>query len=183
MLLKYLFKNQGWVLANYFANTFKGNNHSTKLLTITNDPNILNISLQELHNATRINTINKWDIDNTSIYTMGKRTIMASSAKRRNKGKALAQGSSQDKRLPTGQSFVMHEGASSGVKSSRSKSLHEFVPAEVTYSSGDMVIALQEVLSRNLQFHNGTYSELPDFIKFILDNLQAAYTRDLRKLF
>ena len=167
----------------YFADTFKGNNHSAKLLTITNDPNILNISLQELHNATRINTINKWDIDNTSIYTMGKRTIMASSAKRRNKGKALAQGSSQDKRLPTGQSFVMHEGASSGVKSSRSKSLHEFVPAEVTYSSGDMVIALQEVLSRNLQFHNGTYSELPDFIKFILDNLQVANTRDHQKLF
>ena len=77
----------------------------------------------------------------------------------------------------------MHEGASSGVKSSRSKSLQEFVPVEVTYSSGDMVIALQEVLSRNLQFHNGTYSKLPDSIKFILDNLQAAYTKDDRKLF
>ena len=38
-------------------------------------------------------------------------------------------------------------------------------------------------MSRNLQFHNGTYSELPDSIKFILDNLQAAYTRDHRKLF
>ena len=50
----------------YFANTFKGNTHSTKLLTITNDSNILNTSLQELHNATWINTINKWDIDNTS---------------------------------------------------------------------------------------------------------------------
>ena len=46
-----------------------------------------------------------------------------------------------------------------------------------------MVIALQEVLFRNLQFHNGTYSKLPDSIKFILDNLQAAYTRDHRKLF
>ena len=53
----------------------------------------------------------------------------------------------------------------------------------MTYSSGDIVIALQEVLSRNLQFHNGTYSELPNSIKFILDNLQAAYTRDHRKLF
>ena len=46
----------------------------------------------------------------------------------------------------------------------------------MTYSSGDMVIALQEVLSRSLQFHNGTYIELPNSIKFILDNLQAAFT-------
>ena len=53
----------------------------------------------------------------------------------------------------------------------------------MTYSSGDIVIALQEVLSRNLQFHNGTYSELPDSIKFILDKFQAAYTRDHCKLF
>ena len=143
------------------------------------------ISLQEQHNATRINTINKWDIENTSIYTTGKRTIMASSAERRNKGKAPAQGSSQDKRLPARRSFVMHEGPSSGVKSSRSRSLQEFVPTEVTYSysSGDMVIVPQEVLSRNLQFHNGTYSELPDSIKFILDNLQATYTKDHQKLF
>ena len=167
----------------YFIDTFKGNTLSAKLLTITNDPNILNISLQELHNATWINTINKWDIDNTSIYTTGKRIIMASSAKRRNKGKAPAQGSSQDKMLPVGRSFVKYEGASSGVKPSRSTSLQEFVPAEVTYSSGDIVIALQEVLSRNLQFHNGTYSELPDSIKFILDNLQVANTRDHQKLF
>ena len=65
----------------------------------------------------------------------------------------------------------MRECASSRVKTSRSTSLQEFVPTKVTYSSGDMVIALQEVLSRNLQFHNETYSELPDSIKFILDNL------------
>ena len=31
----------------YFTNAFKGNTHSAKLLTITNDPNILNIFLQE----------------------------------------------------------------------------------------------------------------------------------------
>ena len=67
---------------------------------------------------------------------------MASLADRRNKGKAPAQGYSQDNRLPVGQSFVMHEGASFGVKPSRSTSLQEFVPAKVTYSSGDMVIAL-----------------------------------------
>ena len=108
---------------------------------------------------------------------------MASSTKRKDKGKAPAQGYSQDKRLRARQSFVMHEGASSGVKPSRSTSLQEFVLAEVTYSSGDMIIALQEVLYRNLQFHNGTYSELPDSIKFILDNLQAAFTRNHRNLF
>ena len=50
----------------------------------------------------------------------------------------------------------MHEGASSGVKSSGATSLQRDVPAEVTYSSGDIIIALQEVLARNLQFHNGT---------------------------
>ena len=65
----------------------------------------------------------------------------------------------------------MHEGVSSGVKPSGSTSLQEFVPAEVTYSSGDMVIALQEVLSKNLQFHNRFYSKIPDSIKFILYNL------------
>ena len=77
----------------------------------------------------------------------------------------------------------MHEGASSGVKPIRSTSLQEFVPTEVTYSSGDMAISLEEVLSRNLQFHNGTYLELPDSIKFILDNLQAAFTRNHYNLF
>ena len=108
---------------------------------------------------------------------------MASSTERRNKGKAPAQGYSQDKRLPAGQSFVMHKGASSGVKPNRLTSLQEFVSVEMTYSCGDMVIALQEVLSRNLQFHNETYSELPDSIKFIFDNLQAAFTRNHYNLF
>ena len=78
----------------YFTDTFEGNTHSAKLLTITNDPNILNISLQELDNATWINTTNKWDTDNTSIYTTGKWIIMASSVERRDKGKAPAIGSS-----------------------------------------------------------------------------------------
>ena len=70
----------------------------------------------------------------------------------------------------------MHKGESSGDNPSRSTSLQEFVPIEVTYSSGHMVVALQEVLSRTLQFHMGVYSELPNSIKFILDNLQAAFT-------
>ena len=38
----------------------------------------------------------------------------------------------------------------------------------MTYSNGDMIIALQEVLSRNLQFHNGIYSELLDSIKLLI---------------
>ena len=69
------------------------------------------------------------------------------------------------------------------LKPSGSTSLQGDVLAEVTYSSGDMVIALQEVLSRNLQFHNGIYSELPDSIKFILDNLQFAFTRNHHNIF
>ena len=108
---------------------------------------------------------------------------MTSSAKKRNKGKAPAQGYSQDKRLPAGQFFVMHEGASSRGNPRGSISLQEFVPAKVTHSSGDMVAVLQEVLSRHLQFHNGIYSELPDSIKFILDNLQAAFIRNHHNLF
>ena len=50
-------------------------------------------------------------------------------------------------------------------------------------SSGNMVVVLQEVLSRNSQFHNRINSALPDSIKFILDNLQAAYTKYHHKLF
>ena len=127
----------------YFIDDFEGNTHCTKLLNITNYPNILNESLQELDNAARINTTNKWN-NNNNTYTCAtsKWIIMASLAERRNKGKALAQGYSQDKRLLTGQSFVMYEGASFGVKPNRSTSLQEFVPTEVTYSSGDMAIAL-----------------------------------------
>ena len=87
------------------------------------------------------------------------------------KGKTLIQDYSQPKRLPAGQPFKMHKGASSGVKSSGVTSLQGDVPAKVTYTNGDIIIALQEVLARNLQFHNGTYSELPTSIKLILDNL------------
>ena len=77
----------------------------------------------------------------------------------------------------------MHEGASSGVKPSGATSLQGDVPAAVTYSNGDMIITLQEVLSQNLQFHNGIYSELLDSIKLILDNLQFASTKNHRDVF
>ena len=77
----------------------------------------------------------------------------------------------------------MHEGTSSGVKSSGATSLQRDVPAEVTYSNGDIIIALQEVLAQNLQFHNSIYSELPDSIKLILDNLQFAFTKSHHDVF
>ena len=165
----------------YFTNDFKGNIHNTKMLSTINCSNIINVSSQESENVSWISTTNKWN--NTNTYTTSKWITMTSSTERKNKGKAPAHGYYQDKRLPTGQPFVMHEGASSGVKSSRSTSLQEFVPAEVTYSNGDIFIALQEVVSRNLQFHNGTYSELLDSIKFILDNLQFAFTRNHHNVF
>ena len=44
-------------------------------------------------------------------------------------------------------------------------------------------VALQEVLSKTLQFHNGVYSELPNSIKFILDNLHVAFTLKHHTLF
>ncbi|KAK9996710.1 hypothetical protein SO802_021396 [Lithocarpus litseifolius] len=83
-------------------------------------------------------------------------------SERKNKGKAPAQSYPQDKRLPVGQPFVMHEGVSSGVKPSRSISLQEFFSTE---------------------FHNGLYSELPNSVKFILDNLQAGFTQKHQNLF
>ena len=108
---------------------------------------------------------------------------MTSSTEKKNKGKAPAQGYPQDKRLLAGQSFVMHEGVSSGVKLRGSKSLQDYVSAEVTYSSGDMVVVLQEVLSRTLQFNDGAYENLPNSIKFILDNLLVAFTIKHHTLF
>ena len=128
-------------------------------------------SCQYFTNVVKGNVHSTWDNN-----TYSKWINMASLVERRNKGKAPTQGYSQDKRLPARQPFVMHEGESSGDNPSRSTSLQEFVPIEVTYSSGHMVVALQEVLSRTLQFHMGVYSELPNSIKFILDNLQAAFT-------
>ena len=110
---------------HYFTDDFKGNIHNAKLLSTINCPNIINVSLQESAHVSRINTTNKWN--NTDIYTTSKWIIMTSSAERKNKGKAPAQGNSQDKRLLAGQPFVMHEGASFGVKSSRSTSLQEFM--------------------------------------------------------
>ena len=46
------------------------------------------------------------------------------------KGKAPVEDYSQPKRLPAGQPFKMHEGASSGVKSSGTTSLQGDVSAE-----------------------------------------------------
>ena len=140
-------------------------------------PNIINTSLQELDDDARISTTNKWDISNIYTYTTSKWIIMAP------KGKAPVQDYSQPKRLPEGRPFKIHEGASSGVKSSGTTSLQGDVSAKVTYSSGDIIIALHEVLAQNLQFHNGTYSELPASIKFILDNLQSAFIENHRDVF
>ena len=85
--------------------------------------------------------------------------------------------------LPAEQTFIMHESVSLRRNPRGSISLLEFVPAEVTYSSGDMVAVLQEVLSKTLQFNDGVYEDLPHSIKFILDNLQAAFTIKHQALF
>ena len=88
---------------------------------------------------------NLTDNSNIYIYTTSKWIIMAS------KGKAPVQDYSQPKRLLVGRPFKMYESASSGVKSKGTTSLQGDVLAEVTYSNGDIIIALQEVLARNLQ--------------------------------
>ncbi|KAK9986494.1 hypothetical protein SO802_031445 [Lithocarpus litseifolius] len=126
------------------------------------------------------NTTSKWI---KAIRTTSKWNIMSSSASRKNKGKAPTQDYPQDKRIPAGQSFVMHEGASSRRNPRRSTSLQESVPAEVTFSSGAMEITLQEVISKIQQFHNRNFSDLPTPVKVLLDNLQAAYIINHRKLF
>ena len=99
------------------------------------------------------------------------------------KEKAPVQDYSQPRRLPARRHFKMHEGTSSGVKSSEVTSLQGDVLAEVTYFNGDIIIALHEVLARNLQFHNGIHSELQDSIKLILDNLQFAFTKNHHDVF
>ncbi|KAL0012259.1 hypothetical protein SO802_007367 [Lithocarpus litseifolius] len=144
-------------------------NPSTSNFDVTNilDPSWQEYNLVAEKHTTDINTTNKWIKD---ICTTSKWNIMSSSAARKIKGKAPAQGYPQDKRIPAGQSFVMHEGVSSGMKSRGSTSLQEFAPAKVAYSSGDM-------------FHNGAFSELPNPVKVLLDNLQAAFTINHRKLF
>ena len=105
----------------YFTDDFKDNIHNAKMLSTINYPNIINVSSQESENVSWISTTNKWN--NTDTYTTSKWITMTSLTERKNKGKAPAQGYSQDKRLPVGQPFVMHEGVSSEVKSSRSTSL------------------------------------------------------------
>ena len=120
---------------------------------------------------------NLTDNSNIYIYTTSKWIIMVS------KGKTLVQDYSQPKRLLVGRPIKMHESASSGVKSKGTTSLQGDVLAEVTYSNGDIIIALQEVLAQNLQFHNSIYSELLDSIKLILDNLQFAFTKNHRDVF
>ena len=66
-----------------FTNVVKGNVHSTKIITTTNCPNILNVSSQESKHVARISTTNNWDNN-----TYSKWINMASLVERRNKGKA-----------------------------------------------------------------------------------------------
>ena len=112
---------------------FKWNIHSANTI---NRPNIINTSLQESDDDAWISTTNKWDASNIYTYTTSKWIIMAP------KEKAPVQDYSQNKKLPAGQPFRMHEGASSGVKPSRATSLQGDVLTKVTYSNGDIIIAL-----------------------------------------
>ena len=69
------------------------------------------------------------------------------------KGKAPVQDYSQNKKLPVGQPFRMHEGASFGVKPSKATSLQRDVPAKVTYSNGDIKLLYRKFW---LEIYNST---------------------------
>ena len=77
----------------------------------------------------------------------------------------------------------MHEGAFSGQEPRKATSLQNIYPVAVTFSSGYMAITLQEVKNKALQFSTGVYTDLPPSIKFILDNLQRAFTKNHYNLF
>ena len=108
---------------------------------------------------------------------------MTSSIERRNKGKVPAQGYPQYKRLPAGQPFVMHEGTSSGIKPSGSTSLSGICPGKGDIFQWWHGCCFVGSFVKTLQFLNGVYSELPDSIKFILDNLHATFTLNHHTLF
>ena len=71
----------------------------------------------------------------------------------------------------------MHEGASSGKEPRKATSLQTMYPETVTYSSGFMAITLEKVKNKALRFSRGIYKDLPPSTRFILDNLQRAYTQ------
>ena len=100
------------------------------------------------------------------------KVTMSSPAEKKGKGKVPARDYPQNKRLPAmGQSFEQYEGASS-TSHRGATSLQTMYPEMVTYSSGFMVITLERVRKKALQFSGGIYTELPPSTKFILDNLQ-----------
>ena len=127
-----------------FTDDFKGNIHRANTI---NRPNIINTSLQKSNDDAWISTTNKWDNSNIYTYTTSKWIIMAP------KGKAPVQDYSQNKKLPVGQPFRMHEGASFGVKPSKATSLQRDVPAKVTYSNGDIKLLYRKFW---LEIYNST---------------------------
>ena len=127
-----------------FTDDFKGNIHRANTI---NRLNIINTYLQKSDDDAWISTTNKWDNINIYTYTTSKWIIMAP------KGKAPVQDYSQNKRLPVGQPFRMHEGASFGVKPSKATSLQRDVPAKVTYSNGDIKLLYRKFW---LEIYNST---------------------------
>ena len=77
----------------------------------------------------------------------------------------------------------MHEGASFGKEPRKATSLQTMYPETVTYSSGFMAITLEKVKNKALRFSRGIYKDLPPSTRFILDNLQRAYTQKHQDLF
>ena len=105
--------------------------------------------------------VNSWQEEKQITHYTSTTSKWNISSSRRNKGKAPMQG------FP----HKMHECASSGSEPRKATSLQDLTPTKIIFSSGNVAITLQEVLSRTLQFTNGVYTDLPPSIKIILDNL------------
>nr|POF09530.1 hypothetical protein CFP56_16441 [Quercus suber] len=99
-----------------------------------------------------------------------------SQADRKGKGKALAVPKHFQKpsvRITDGQEGVTIE----------TISLQDTLQAEAMYSCGENSVTLQKVLCTDLMFQDGEFTDLPLYIKLLLDNLQVAFTVKQKDLF
>ena len=149
-----------------FLNLNQFHKPSSCLITCTQHKSICSLASHDFNKNVFKNNhfVNTWQEEKqiTDYTCTTSEWKMASSS--RNKGKAPIQG------FP----YQRHEGASSRTEPREATSLQEEVPFKIIFSSGNVAITLQEVLSRNFQFTNGVYTELPPSIRIILDNLQRA---------
>ena len=95
------------------------------------------------------------------------------------KGKALAvQPKEKEIQKASMKTLDRHEGVSI-----ETISLQDTLLAEAMYSCGGKSEILQEVLCTDLTFPDGEFTDIPFYIKLLLNNLQAAFTLRHKPLF